>query len=207
MLFCLLEQLTKCLVREVSSFPDFYKTNSIITCHQIRLHCSVLLYSVWINFCSFCSVLLFFFFFFPSRIVSPVCRPFVRPSVCREIPKCSTDTRKVTVSKISELLSVNLRKKPTRGGTAGRQQKYIISPSNSGETNQHVLYFLTCAVTLAVFMFRLGVMGFVVCPCEHVSDFKCLCLLRAKIKGCFFLRNIIFLWIVLFSFVSQLLDF
>lgn len=43
----------KCLVREVSSVQDYYKTNSIITCHQIRLHCSILLYSVWIHFCSF----------------------------------------------------------------------------------------------------------------------------------------------------------
>lgn len=49
-------------------------------------------------------------------------------------------------------------------------------------------------------------MGFVVCPCEHVSDFKCLCLLRAKIKGCFFLRNIISLWTDLVLFVLQLLD-
>lgn len=28
------------------------KTNTSITCHQIQLHCSVLLYSVWIYFCS-----------------------------------------------------------------------------------------------------------------------------------------------------------
>lgn len=104
----------KCLVREVSSFQDFYKTNSIITCHQIRLHCSVLLYSVWIYFCSFQ------FCFSQVELFFPTCRPFVRPSVCREIPKCSTDTPKVTVSKISELLSINLRKKPTRGITAGR---------------------------------------------------------------------------------------
>lgn len=38
------------------------------------------------------------------------------------------------------------------------------------------------------------------------SDSTCLCLLRAKIKGCSFLRNILFLWIVLFSFVLQLPD-
>lgn len=51
---------------------------------------------------------------------------------------------------------------------------------------------LLCAVTFAVFMFQFDVMGFVVCPCEHVGDMSHLCLLRAKFKDCFFfLRNII----------------
>lgn len=92
MLFCLLDQLTKCLVRDVCSLQDFYKTNYIITCHQIRLHCSVLLYSVWIYFCSF-------HFCFPHiKLFLQCIHLFVRPSVFfREIPKCSTDTPKVTV--------------------------------------------------------------------------------------------------------------
>lgn len=50
-------QLMSLLVRDVEDqvrrVKDCYKTNSITTCHQISLHCSVLLCSIWIYFSVF----------------------------------------------------------------------------------------------------------------------------------------------------------
>lgn len=128
MLFCLLDQLTKCLVRDVCSLQDFYKTNYIITCHQIRLHCSVLLYSVWIYFCSF-------HFCFPHiKLFLQCIHLFVRPSVFSEryqsVPQTPLKLLFCFFKKYHNFYQ--LRKIPRRGVTVGRQQKYMISPYNRG---------------------------------------------------------------------------
>lgn len=69
-------------------------------------------------------------------------------------------------------------------------------------TNTCAIFFLTlCCDSCCIYVFRLNVMGFVVCPCEHVSDFKCLCLLRAKIKGCFFFKEHYFIFFSVDRFI------
>lgn len=87
------------MVREVTHFQNCYKTNSIITCHQITLHCSTAVQRLDL-------FLLVLLLLFSNAIDSPTRRAFfslVRPSVCREIPKYSTGTPKVTGSKISDI--------------------------------------------------------------------------------------------------------
>lgn len=141
MLSCLLEELTECLVREVSSFQDCYKKkvkNKFyynLPPNKIALFCTAvqcldlfLLIFIFL-FYFFCFALLFlrlFFFLF-----------FVRPWVCREIPKCSTDRQTDTLVKkksywllryqnffffyqSQEENNKKWNKKPTRGVTAGR---------------------------------------------------------------------------------------
>lgn len=137
------------LVREVSSFQDYYKTNYIITCHQIRLHCSVLLYSVWIYFCSFQ------FCFHSKIIVSPTRRPFVRPPICREIPKYSPE--KLLALRYQTF--INLRKKP-RGVTAGvgRNISYPLLTAVK-LTSSCAILFLTVLWLLLYLCFRINVMG------------------------------------------------
>lgn len=129
-----------------------------------------------------------------SPIVSPSRQPLVRPSVCRVIPKCSTDTPKV--AKIPETFT-NLRKKPTGGVTTGALAGTHRSPppSKMTERNQYSCCVpLLCAVTFAVFMFQFHVMGFAVCPHERVGDLSRLCLLRAKIQMLFLLLKKHYFW-------------
>lgn len=87
--------------------------------------------------------------------------------------------------------------------TAGRQQKYIISPQTSGETYQYMLFFsyLSCCDSCCIYVLDLNVMGLSFVLVKMFSDSKWLCLLRAKIKDCFFFRNRIFLADVFLFFV------
>lgn len=61
-------------------------------------------------------------------------------------------------------------------------------------TSTCALLFVTlCCDSCCIYVLDFNVMGLLFVLREHVSDSKCLCLLRAKINGCFFFQETLFL--------------
>lgn len=128
---------------------------------------------------------------------------FVRPSVCREIPKYSTDTPKVTGSKISDILSIsgrNLQEVWRRGVSRNLSFPLLIMVKLM---NICAIFFLNSVLWLLLYLcFRLNVMGLLFVLVKMSVVLNIYAFLGQRSKAVSFLRNIIFLWTVLFCFLS-----